>query len=124
MNRRDNSRLRSSMFRGEEAQRFELLIAKGQKDFSKIAKTLNRTSSECLVHYYRWKASSRSYPKLKKCWGAAYCSVCDDGGELIVCDDCNSCFHLACANPPLREVPVGQWFCHVCVGRNRTHVSH
>ncbi|KAI4373389.1 hypothetical protein MLD38_011518 [Melastoma candidum] len=40
------------------------------------------------------------------------CTVCHDGGEMILCDQCPSTFHVKCVG--LREVPDGEWFCPTC----------
>ncbi|CAK9164191.1 unnamed protein product [Ilex paraguariensis] len=40
------------------------------------------------------------------------CSVCHYGGELVLCDQCPSSFHLSCLG--LKDVPVGDWFCPSC----------
>lgn len=32
------------------------------------------------------------------------CYVCEDGGDLIICDKCENDCHLHCAEPPLTEV--------------------
>ncbi|CAH9129238.1 unnamed protein product [Cuscuta epithymum] len=40
------------------------------------------------------------------------CSVCHDGGELLLCDKCPSAFHTICLG--LKEVPHGDWFCTFC----------
>ncbi|XP_004517273.2 uncharacterized protein [Cicer arietinum] len=40
------------------------------------------------------------------------CSVCNYGGELILCDQCPSSFHKKCLN--LEDIPDGDWFCPSC----------
>ncbi|XP_045786550.1 uncharacterized protein LOC123881847 [Trifolium pratense] len=40
------------------------------------------------------------------------CSVCNYGGELILCDQCPSAFHKNCLN--LEDIPDGDWFCPSC----------
>ncbi|XP_010227116.1 PREDICTED: chromodomain-helicase-DNA-binding protein 3-like, partial [Tinamus guttatus] len=45
-----------------------------------------------------------------------YCRVCKDGGELLCCDACISSYHIHCLNPPLPEVPNGEWLCPRCPG--------
>ncbi|XP_020578778.1 uncharacterized protein LOC110023627 [Phalaenopsis equestris] len=40
------------------------------------------------------------------------CTVCQDGGMILLCDLCPSVFHLACIG--LEDVPEGQWFCPSC----------
>lgn len=34
--------------------------------------------------------------------------------KLILCDGCDSPYHLACLTPPLIQVPTGDWFCTIC----------
>ncbi|XP_073182881.1 chromodomain-helicase-DNA-binding protein 3 isoform X2 [Lepidochelys kempii] len=43
-----------------------------------------------------------------------YCRVCKDGGELLCCDACISSYHIHCLNPPLPEIPNGEWLCPRC----------
>ncbi|XP_027337474.1 uncharacterized protein LOC113851199 [Abrus precatorius] len=51
------------------------------------------------------------------------CSVCHNGGELILCDQCPSSFHKMCLG--LKDVPDGDWFCPSCCcgicGQNKIH---
>lgn len=42
------------------------------------------------------------------------CAVCNEGGELLMCDTCTQVFHLACLNPPLPSPPSGLWICPRC----------
>ncbi|XP_063531225.1 chromodomain-helicase-DNA-binding protein Mi-2 homolog isoform X1 [Cydia strobilella] len=43
-----------------------------------------------------------------------FCRICKDGGELLCCDSCPSAYHRFCLNPPLEEVPDGEWKCPRC----------
>lgn len=43
-----------------------------------------------------------------------FCRVCKDGGELLCCDSCTSAYHTFCLNPPLPEIPDGDWKCPRC----------
>ncbi|XP_065341812.1 chromodomain-helicase-DNA-binding protein Mi-2 homolog isoform X2 [Cloeon dipterum] len=43
-----------------------------------------------------------------------FCRVCKDGGELLCCDSCPSAYHTFCLNPPLQEIPDGDWKCPRC----------
>lgn len=44
-----------------------------------------------------------------------FCRMCKDGGELLCCDTCPSSYHLHCLNPPLPEIPNGEWICPRCL---------
>ena len=46
------------------------------------------------------------------------CKVCrwgDDAEHILLCDRCDAEYHLYCLEPPLAEVPAGDWFCPACV---------
>ncbi|GAB6031265.1 choline dehydrogenase 5 [Chamberlinius hualienensis] len=43
-----------------------------------------------------------------------FCRVCKDGGELLCCDSCPSAYHTFCLNPPLKDIPDGEWHCPRC----------
>jgi len=46
------------------------------------------------------------------------CKACgwgDDGEHILLCDRCDAEYHLYCLDPPLAEVPAGDWFCPTCV---------
>ncbi len=98
------------------------------KRFSKIALQLGRSVNACLRHYYTKYKKGPLYKDLKtKIWQQkdAYsdetqdsdgdiCVICEDGGELISCDQCFRDFHRMCLRPPLLDVPEGDWFCPDC----------
>ncbi|KAK8383261.1 hypothetical protein O3P69_011625 [Scylla paramamosain] len=43
-----------------------------------------------------------------------YCEVCQQGGEIILCDTCPKAYHLVCLEPELEEAPEGKWSCPTC----------
>ncbi len=43
-----------------------------------------------------------------------FCKLCKDGGELLCCDSCPWAYHPLCLNPPLKEIPDGDWRCPRC----------
>ncbi|KAK3592589.1 hypothetical protein CHS0354_001757 [Potamilus streckersoni] len=45
-----------------------------------------------------------------------YCEVCQQGGEIILCDTCPRAYHLVCLDPELEEAPEGKWSCPHCEG--------
>ena len=42
------------------------------------------------------------------------CKVCWNGGELLWCDACPNSYHPLCLDPPLKDIPEGDWFCPNC----------
>ncbi|XP_010267307.1 PREDICTED: uncharacterized protein LOC104604586 [Nelumbo nucifera] len=40
------------------------------------------------------------------------CSICADGGDLLLCDNCPRAFHKDCLS--LSSVPRGDWYCNYC----------
>ncbi|XP_072175310.1 chromodomain-helicase-DNA-binding protein 4-like isoform X2 [Diadema setosum] len=45
-----------------------------------------------------------------------YCEVCQQGGEIILCDTCPKAYHLVCLDPELETAPEGKWSCPHCEG--------
>ncbi|CAH8559549.1 unnamed protein product [Dicrocoelium dendriticum] len=43
-----------------------------------------------------------------------YCEVCQQGGEIMLCDTCPRAYHLVCLDPELEEAPEGNWSCPHC----------
>ena len=81
----------------EEVRKLHDSDAFNQKKISLAASQIGRSVSACLVHYYNWKQTAE-YIKFKERLSADadYCTICNDGGELLVCDNCRSAFHLKC----------------------------
>ena len=46
-----------------------------------------------------------------------YCDVCQQSGEIIVCDFCPKAYHLGCLDPPLEAAPgdIEDWACQYCL---------
>ncbi|KAA8550295.1 hypothetical protein F0562_001979 [Nyssa sinensis] len=40
------------------------------------------------------------------------CSICADGGDLLLCDNCPRAFHPGCVSLP--SIPNGTWYCKYC----------
>lgn len=43
-----------------------------------------------------------------------WCAVCQDGGELILCDTCPKIYHIECHVPALPAPPSGDFSCTLC----------
>jgi len=48
------------------------------------------------------------------CW---VCGCCEEGEELLLCDQCDGMFHLHCVG--LGSVPTGEWLCDSCKPKQR-----
>ena len=102
--------------------------APSTKNLCQIAKVIGRPLRTVLVHYYGWKRSNRTSYRLVKEQCRALeakrneepdeCSVCHDGGNLILCDTCNKAYHWkTCLPVPLAKAPASDsnWHCHRCL---------
>jgi len=43
--------------------------------------------------------------------GCLACGEDDDHANILLCEGCNAEYHTYCLSPPLRAVPVGDWYC-------------
>ena len=43
------------------------------------------------------------------------CTVASDDENMVLCDVCDSAYHIYCLEPMLAEIPVGSWKCVRCV---------
>ncbi|XP_034687735.1 uncharacterized protein LOC117916041 isoform X2 [Vitis riparia] len=73
-----------------------------------------------MVHRITGKSFTKESSHGKKsngdqCNNDDICSVCHYGGDLVLCDQCPSCFHQSCLG--LKELPEGDWFCPSCCCR-------
>lgn len=54
----------------------------------------------------------------------AKCTICDeefngiDEDLVLICDGCENEIHIYCLNPPLFDIPEGDWFCPECSQNN------
>lgn len=42
------------------------------------------------------------------------CAQTDNENKLIICDGCDTGYHIYCVQPPLKRVPKIEWFCVQC----------
>ncbi|KAG7209691.1 hypothetical protein KM043_011335 [Ampulex compressa] len=54
------------------------------------------------------------HKKCKDC-GCRKCAGKEDEHNLLLCDECNSAYHLSCLDPPLTSIPEEDyWYCPEC----------
>ncbi|KAJ0183607.1 hypothetical protein K1T71_000030 [Dendrolimus kikuchii] len=46
--------------------------------------------------------------------GCNICSGKEDPDKIVLCDECDLGFHIACLDPPLTELPDDDWYCPYC----------
>ena len=51
------------------------------------------------------------------------CSSIEDDENMLLCDGCDSGYHLYCLRPKLKTIPDDDWFCAKCVARSAMHVE-
>ena len=51
------------------------------------------------------------------------CQICncdDNEDKLLLCDNCDKGNHTYCFKPVLDQIPEGDWYCFVCIGKRNT----
>lgn len=43
-----------------------------------------------------------------------YCEICNQCGELLLCDTCPRAYHLVCMDQDMKNIPTGNWSCPYC----------
>ncbi len=122
-----------SIWTEEEKSQFRAAIFREHKDMSKVSQAMNKSLTECMTYYLGSFKQSDDYRALKSVmreyagnlskgiFGApVVCDGCGKGGKLIVCDSCESHYHLSCTSPPLSSIPEGLWSCAICTSTKGT----
>ncbi|CAN6295465.1 unnamed protein product [Urochloa humidicola] len=76
-----------------------------------------RSLSQCLVEFMgvnkpRDSLHTRLKGRNSDLESDSICSVCHDGGEILLCDNCPSSYHHDCVG--LEAIPEGSWYCPSC----------
>ena len=50
-----------------------------------------------------------------------HCAVCQQSGEVLMCETCVLVYHLKCLTPPLTRIPPGMWMCPKCQVNQQTY---
>ena len=109
----------------EMLERFHFSMVKSKKNIKSVSERLNASPQACLLFYYERYKQTHEYALFKMYRRAEKqeCEVCSEPGKLLCCDGCNRPYHLKCANPPLLEVPEGDWFCEICTSQGKVKRS-
>ncbi|CAF0760101.1 unnamed protein product [Didymodactylos carnosus] len=81
-------------------------------------RTINETRTPaqlalCLSQLERCIAWEKSIMKV-------ICQICNsdvDEDKLLLCDGCDKGTHTYCFHPSLVNIPSGDWYCYVCIGK-------
>jgi hypothetical protein len=78
----------------------------------KLGEELSRQGRRRVVNDFKGMAQGKASAKKKTA-----CEVCQTNSRkstIIYCDQCEKEYHLHCLEPPLLDVPVGEWFGPCC----------
>eukprot|EP00752_Nemacystus_decipiens_P010814 g9619.t1 len=94
-----------------------------------------KSHADLIEFYYNWKFHEPDYSRwqfMKRQIDIALtypdfhqdiCEVCEEGGELLLCDTCSLAFHLHCLSPRLEDPPDNDWSCPECLRKHTTPES-
>jgi hypothetical protein len=111
----------------QDKELFKRFIYEHRKDLLKVAKAMKKSFSSCYCYFLSTYKKTDDYLILKIVCKQKKkeeqeekdkeetCIVCKDGGDLILCEACETPFHISCLRPPLLAVPDSDWFCDNCV---------
>jgi hypothetical protein len=119
-----------SNWSAQEKELFRTEIFRKRKDFKALCALMSKDMGDILSYYLGTYKKSDEYRLLKtvlieekidKARSSIHhidqCAICEDGGSLLICDGCESEWHMTCTRPVLKTVPEGHWECDLCVDR-------
>ena len=125
---------------GEKATFYEAVMKEGTNFHQLHKRYLPQIDVTHLVEYYylhfcqsdegryfkRNFVSSKKNVKIEDDGYNDRCEVCEQGGNLLCCEypGCRRVYHAQCLNPPLHEIPEGEWICPVCKLYSSSKVNH
>ena len=112
----------------EQKNTFHSLMFRLRRDLPAVAKAMDLPIKVCHTYYLNTYKQTCDYRLLKTvCIDKREsknsdleqdaCAICGDGGNLLICDECEGEYHLTCLQPRLKSVPEGRWECDECVDR-------
>eukprot|EP00903_Cladosiphon_okamuranus_P015525 g14334.t1 len=111
-------------------------LGEKHKDMNDMVKEFPAKShADIIEFYYNWKFHEPDYSRwqfMKRQIDIALtypdfhqdiCEICEEGGELLLCDTCSLAFHLHCLSPRLEDPPDNDWSCPECLRKHITPES-
>lgn len=116
----------------KDKEKFHFEIFRSRKNFKETCQRMGKKNMGDIIAYYlgHYKKSDdyrllkavRVEERVEKAAQTDHnvdqCAICGEGGNLLICDGCESEWHMECTKPGLKTVPEGHWECDVCVDRN------
>lgn len=87
-----------------------IVAKKKKKQMSAAAKNQQSTSQQSSTYPKATGSSSKG----KEIENRDYCEICNQCGELLLCDTCPRAYHLVCMDEDMKNIPEGQWSCPYC----------
>lgn len=97
-----------------------MFVADSDKEFEHLLKAHEKQLDEAEQAKEERKAARKAAAaaKKKKKKGDEpeqdYCEVCQQGGDLLMCDTCPRAYHMVCVDSEMIEAPQGEWSCPHC----------
>jgi hypothetical protein len=115
----------------EDKEKFRLEIFRSRKNFKAVCRRMgDKEMGDIIAYYlgsykksddYRLLKTVRLEERMQKTEQSSHdvdhCAICGEGGNLLICDGCESEWHMECTKPALKTVPEGRWECDVCIDR-------
>jgi hypothetical protein len=116
----------------KDREKFRIEIFRCRKNFKALCQSMgNKEMGDIIAYYlghykksddYRLLKTVRLEERIEKAeqsnHDVDHCAICGEGGNLLICDGCESEWHMECTKPSLKNVPEGRWECDVCIDRN------
>ena len=58
--------------------------------------------------------SEDSGPPISPDIACELCGIDEEPERMLICDGCLKGYHLDCLEPPVKDIPAGNWFCDLC----------
>lgn len=120
-----------SKWTGKDKEKYHLEVFRCRKNFKAMHESMgDKKMGDIIAYYlghykksddYRLLKAVRVQERMEKAMQANHnvdqCAICGEGGNLLICDGCESEWHMECTKPALKTVPEGHWECDVCIDR-------
>ena len=60
------------------------------------------------------ESSENAGPPISPDIACELCHIVEEPERMLICNGCQKGFHSDCLEPPVKNIPVGQWFCDLC----------